>query len=91
LICQICQATGWSWDYVEDQLTVRRLRALARHWRVAPPPHLLLQCIAQALGWRPAAMPDAAGPAGRPEGWNDLLELAGDPRSGIAVRGKPPS
>jgi len=64
---------------------LRRLRALARHWADAPPPHLLLRAIARAFGWRPA-------PPEKPEQrWKDLMELAADPRSGIAVAGKPPA
>ncbi len=86
MICHVCQATGWSWDYVEDRLTIRRLSALARHWAEAPPPHVLLQAIARALGWRPA--PKLTDPSH--DRWNDLVELAADPRSGIALAGKPP-
>lgn len=82
----MCQATGWSWDEVEDRLTIPRLHALARHWAETPPPHLLLRVIAQALGWRPARKTDTPD-----DSWKDLMELAADPRSGIALRGKPPS
>jgi hypothetical protein len=63
---------------------MRRLGALARHWAEVPPSHLLLQWIARALGWRPAPKPKPQ------ESWKDLMELAGDTRSGIAVSGKPP-
>jgi hypothetical protein len=77
----VCQATGWTWDDVEDRLTVTRLRALVRHWRAAPPPPLLLGLIAQALGVHPQQHRGS---------WGDLTELAADPRSGLAVRGKPP-
>ncbi len=65
---------------------MRRLGALARHWAEAPPSHLLLQSIARALGWRPAPKP----PAKSQEDWKDLMALAADPSSGIAVSGKPP-
>jgi hypothetical protein len=82
LICQVCQATGWSWDVAEDQLTLPRLAALRRLWAQSPPSHLLLRAIARALGVRiePAADP-----------WKELQELAGDPASGIALAGTPPS
>ena len=32
LIAQICVATGWTWDYCEDALTMPRLKALAEEY-----------------------------------------------------------
>lgn len=29
--------TGWTWDYVEDNITMPRLRALHEEWRRCPP------------------------------------------------------
>jgi hypothetical protein len=81
LICHVCQATGWSWDEAEDQLTLPRLRAFARVWAQSPPPPVLLRLIAEALGWRAAAPRDP---------WRELEILAADPQSGIALSGKPP-
>jgi hypothetical protein len=60
------------------------LRALARHWAQAPPPPVLLGLIAQALGVHPSR-------AAQPGRWDELSELAADPRSGIAISGKPPA
>jgi len=85
LICRVCQATGWEWDYVEDTLTLARLGALRRHWAHSPPPHLLLALIAGALAGRPAADPAQQGE------WDELKALAADPASGLGIRGKPPS
>lgn len=81
MICHVCQATGWSWDEAECQLTVPRLKAFARHWAQSPPSHVLLRLIAVALGVR-------AGPSRDP--WRELETLAADPGSGIAIAGKPP-
>jgi hypothetical protein len=61
------------------------LRALARHWAQAPPPPVLLGLIAQALGVHPSQA------APQPGGWDELAELAADPRSGVAISGKPPA
>lgn len=57
------------------------MRALTRHWVEAPPPPILLRLIAAALGVN--LQPARAA-------WDELAELAGDPRSGIAIRGEPP-
>lgn len=83
MICQICQATGWSWDYVEDHLTVPRLRALKRHWAHSPPPPQLLALIARALGGMTPSSP-------RDNPWQALEAAAADPASGLAISGKPP-
>ena len=89
MICHVCQATGWSWDYVEDQLTVPRLRALKRYWAQSPPPrHLLALLVRTLLGSVNVAVPSRA-PA-RDEPWQELAALAADPASGLAIRGKPP-
>jgi hypothetical protein len=82
LICLVCQATGWSWDETEDQLTLPRLKAFARVWAQSPPPPVLLRLIAEALGYRAAASRDP---------WRELEALAADPQSGIAVTGKKPA
>jgi hypothetical protein len=47
---------------------------------------VLLVLIAEALGITPRP---AAG-VSSPDPWNRLADLAADPASGIAVRGKPP-
>jgi hypothetical protein len=57
------------------------MRALSRHWAEEPPPQVLLRLIAAALGVK--LQPIRAG-------WDELAELAADPRSGIAISGEPP-
>lgn len=42
--------TGWTWDYVEDTITIPRLRALHEEWQRHPPVPLML---AACLGIRP--------------------------------------
>jgi hypothetical protein len=82
----VCQATGWTWDYVEGELTVPRLKALSRFWAQSPPPHMVLKALAQALG----AWPSSRAPADAETSWADLRALGADPVSGIAIRGKAP-
>jgi len=42
--------TGWTWDYVEDTLTVSRLQALHKEWKRHPPLALM---VAAYLGITP--------------------------------------
>ena len=49
---------------------------------------MLLGLIAQALGAYPHPVTEPPGAAAAR--WDELVELAADPRSGLAVRGKPP-
>ena len=57
IIAHVCSSTGWSWDYVEETLTVPRLLALCACWRNHPPAHLLL---AAWLGVKPKRYDDPA-------------------------------
>jgi hypothetical protein len=49
---------------------------------------VLLGLIARALGVQPQRASEDPEPAARR--WDELVELAADPRSGLALRGKPP-
>jgi hypothetical protein len=40
---------GWTWDYVEDTLTIPRFLALQEYWRDCPPVHLM---VAGYLGYK---------------------------------------
>jgi hypothetical protein len=84
LICYVCQATGWRWDDVEDQLTIPRLCALARFWTRSPPPHVLLALIARAVLPVHETVPAATSQ------WQELAKLAAQSNSGLSIRGKPP-
>lgn len=37
MYARVCDATGWTWDYVGQCLTLPRLRALMRRWAKVPP------------------------------------------------------
>ena len=43
-----------------DAMTLAEAGEIFAYWTEHPPPHLLLQTIAGALGWRPAPPADAA-------------------------------
>ena len=42
--------TGWTWEYVEDELDLPRLTAMSAYWREHPPVHVLL---AAYVGYKP--------------------------------------
>lgn len=52
--------TGWTWDYVEQELDVPRLTALTTYWRNNPPLHVM---VAAYLGIKPKATPKENDPA----------------------------
>jgi hypothetical protein len=43
----VVASTGWTWDYVRDELDIPRLTALTEYWQQHPPLHLV---VAAALG-----------------------------------------
>ena len=45
-------ATGWTWDYVEEQVDVPRLAAMSAYWEDYPPLHVM---VAAYLGIGKAA------------------------------------
>ncbi len=42
IVAHVCHMTGWTWDYVEDTLTVPRLKSLYVEWKKHPPIPILL-------------------------------------------------
>ena len=50
IIAHTCHMTGWTWDYVEEHMTMPRLKALHEEWRRHPPVPLM---IAAYLGIKP--------------------------------------
>jgi hypothetical protein len=46
----VCQHTGWTWDYVDETLTVARLKALQDYWADNPPVQAM---IAAYFGIKP--------------------------------------
>lgn len=46
VIAHVCHMTGWQWDYVEETLTVARLKALHAEWERHPPVPIVLAALA---------------------------------------------
>jgi hypothetical protein len=53
----VCAATGWTWEYVGERLTLPRLYALQAHWDRYPPVHI---SVALFAGIKPATPKAAA-------------------------------
>ena len=41
---------GWTWEYIDESMTLPRLNALTRHWTEFPPVHVSLAGIVKGLG-----------------------------------------
>ena len=46
-----CVETGWTWEYVDEEMTLPRLDGFLKLWKVTPPLRAMLATIASALGW----------------------------------------
>lgn len=44
--------TGWTWQYIDEHVTLPQVYALNVTWRVFPPAALMLKRIGQALGMK---------------------------------------
>lgn len=42
-------ATGWTWEYIDENMTLPRLAVMNKHWNVAPPVHISLARLNGAL------------------------------------------
>ena len=56
MFSRVCCATGWTWDYVGEYLTLPRLLALCERWKMVPP---VDESVAIYLGIKPAGVSDA--------------------------------
>jgi hypothetical protein len=45
--------TGWTWEYIDAHMTLPRLAAMTRRWKLTPPPAVQLARISQYLGIAP--------------------------------------
>lgn len=64
---QIVHATGWTWEYTDNETDLGRLRQFFRHWETSPPVHV---SVARFFGYKsapaPAGAPDAGAHPGQP-------------------------
>lgn len=52
LIAHVCQSTGWTWDYVEWNIDLKRLAALTHQWNELPPASIQLARFASYIGYK---------------------------------------
>lgn len=74
----VAAATGWTWEYIGQRLTLPRLFALVKHWKQYPPVHVGVAIIAQGLGtMKPErqALPTAAAAANEEQQAQQFLAL----------------
>ena len=50
MIAHVCASTGWTWDYVAENVDLPRLECLSRYWDRFPPVHVL---VASYMGIKP--------------------------------------
>jgi len=42
-------ATGWTWEYVWENMTLRRLEVMNRLWKDCPPPNISLAKVSAMI------------------------------------------
>ena len=52
MIAHVCASTGWTWDYVAENLDLPRIQCLNEYWREHPPVHIL---VASYMGIKPSS------------------------------------
>lgn len=61
---------GWSWEYVDEQMTLPRLYAIWKQWKRSPPVHLM---IAGYLGYLKPSFESPTTPTGPLDGLFDAM------------------
>jgi hypothetical protein len=62
--------TGWTWEYIDNHMTIPRLSTMTRYWSQNPPVHVL---VAEYMGYEaPAVTP--AGNATPPAPSQEAIE-----------------
>jgi len=46
----LIEAFGWSWEYIDEEMTLPRMEAITKRWEVVPPLSVSIASIASALG-----------------------------------------
>ena len=50
LYALFCLETGWTWEYVDEEMTLSRADEFVKLWKITPPLRRVLTSIAVALG-----------------------------------------
>lgn len=57
MYARLCSATGWSWEYVGESVTLPRLYAFLDYWKTAPP---VAESVAAFIGIKSSRPPPEA-------------------------------
>lgn len=78
LYSHLVQSTGWTWEYIDDFMTLPRLWELESYWKTAPPTHVSAARIAYSLGAVPKEQAEAGAPPKSLEDFiNDFMAAGG--------------
>ncbi len=47
----LIESFGWSWEYIDDEMTLPRLKAITARWSEVPPLSTTVLIIARILGY----------------------------------------
>ena len=61
LYATLIARTGWTWEYIDEHMSVPRLEAMNRQWERTPPLNEAVAVLLRAFGWKGAAKPVASG------------------------------
>jgi hypothetical protein len=68
--------TGWSWEYIDEEMTMPRANEFVDLWKLTPPLRVTLSIIAHALGMESPESTGAA-PKGKKQDLGSYLEAFG--------------
>jgi hypothetical protein len=53
----LIQATGWLWEYIDENMTLPRLEEMTKYWDTFPPIHISVARIYSSLtGYKPPSL-----------------------------------
>ncbi len=70
-------AFGWTWEYIDEEMTLPRYQAICDHWARVPPLAVSAAGIAQYLGAIKSQQPAAKQPEERADNRQALLDMFG--------------
>ncbi len=86
-------ATGWTWEYIDQRMTMPRYFKLMGYWMNHPPAHLTLRAIIHAFGGEKESTPakvQARGIDNVKEDTSGLMPMLLRGKAARVTRKKPP-
>jgi hypothetical protein len=83
---RLATAFGWTWEYIDECVTLPMLLEITEYWAVVPPIAESITDIRRALGWTPPIPKGAGGGTGPAAALDEQGALIGELlASGIAL------